>query len=222
MQALKTQKYFLDSARLFGRRAERAARLLSRLPFVRLIGLNGSLVLGTAHRGSDIDFLIISEPGRIFTVRVMTASLLKLFRLLRTDQDFAGRICPNRYQTTGFLEIKPNDDYHARYFSALVPLYDERDRYYNQYAKANFWMESNFSKLVAPSLNLPKLTKRGFFKMVLELFLAGPIGNRLEALFERKQRSRVAADSRTKSAPTNRIRLSKDELCFHPLKETKF
>lgn len=217
---MKKQEDFAKTP-LFQQRLKKAlwvAWLLQLAPFVRMIGLNGSMTRGEMRKESDIDFLIIAKQGRIWTTRFFVTILTHLTGHRRYKNKVAGRICLNRYQTDQFLEIKPHDFYHARTFSSLVPLYDQN--LYPKYQKENKWMEGlNFKVQPTFKIKLANSSLLGFLQKIQEMILSGFIGNWLEKNLRSYQRERILRDKRTIEAPKGRIRISDWEICLHPKKE---
>jgi len=205
---------------LFLKRLKKAwliAYLLQIVPFVRMIGLNGSMTRKEIAPSSDIDFLVITAPKRIWTTRLLVTILTHLTGQRRYGPKIAGRICLNRYQTEDFLEVQPHNLYHARTFSNLVPLFGKE--IYPSYQKANQWM-TKFNYKVKPAFHLPE-TERPILLAIQkagEWILKGRFGDWLEARLKNYQKKRILNDPRTKEAPPGRVRISDRELCFHPKK----
>ncbi len=206
---------------LFQKRLRKAlwiSWLLQLVPFIRLIGLNGSMTKGKIRKESDIDFLIIAKQGRIWIVRFLTIILTRLIGQKAHGEKIAGRICLNRYQVDNFLEIQPHNFYHANCFSSLVPLFDIN--LYPKYQKKNRWMEK-FNFKIRPTLRV-KLVNNFFFRYlrkINELFLSGNLGNWLERKLGNFQKERIRKDKRTQEAPKGRVRFSEKEICIHFLRE---
>lgn len=201
---------------LYLRRAQRVALLLAGLPFIRLVGLNGSVARHEAKPESDIDFLILTTPGRMFTIRLLATGLVHMFGLRRHGSKIAGRICLNRYQTTNHLMIEPANEYHARVFSQLIPLVDI-DGTYEQYQAANAWMAEQFQLPAASPKRRPSRSLRlsQYTRRFGEWLLGGWFGNRLESWTRAKQLARIRANPLTVRYP-DRIRTADDILLFHP------
>jgi len=119
-------------------RAVRVAALLQYLPFVRMVGLNGSMVTGTFRPESDIDFLVVAEIGHLYTCRLFVTGFVTLCGLRHRPGHEVGTICLNRYITTGSLDIAEHSAYYARGFHNLIPLTDAG--VYKDYIQANQWM----------------------------------------------------------------------------------
>lgn len=200
---------------LYFRRAQRVALVLAGLPFVRLVGLNGSVARDEAKPESDIDFLIITSPGRMFTVRLLATGIVHLFGLRRHGAKIAGRICLNRYQTTNQLDIEPHNEYHARVFSQLIPLVDI-DGTYNHYQEANAWMKAFSLEVVSPKRRPSRSLKLSQWSRRLgEWLLGGKFGDWFEKLTRVAQTRRIQTNPLTNRYP-ERIRVSDDALLFHP------
>ena len=201
----------------YWRRARVVAFWLQLAPFVRMIGLNGSLARGAAKKTSDIDFFIVIKKNRIWTGRMLVSFMVELSGYRRTDKKIAGMICLNRYQTDDYLEIFPHNQYHAWDYCGLMPLVDIANTY-QQYLDKNRWtqklghpMREN-RRMLSPSHFL------SFLRNLSEKILGGDLGDWVEKILRRYQRRRILSDKRTMMAPKGKIRISDRELCFHPAK----
>lgn len=193
--------------------------LLAGLPFVRMVGLTGSVAQGQARAASDIDFFIVTVPGRLFSVRLFVTFFVHLLGLRRRGRLVAGRICLNRYQTLDVLEILPHTRYHAHDLSQLIPLVD-LDQTYQKFREANQWMAAEyqiafpgFHPRIPRSLRLIRSLQR-----VGEWLLTGRLGDWCEKQFKRFQLRYQAWNSATSAQRTN-IVVTDSRLLFHPPKE---
>lgn len=197
-------------------RALFAAWWLRFVPYVRLVGLNGSMVTGTFTEASDIDFYIVVKRGHIFTARVLTTALVHILGIRRHGSYVAGRVCQNRYAADDFLEITPHNQYHARVFHNMIPL--AGDAYFARaFVRANRWM-AGYQQ--APVARQP-FWRPGLARLVqvgLE-FVLTPFAASLEERCRRFQRQRAAQDPRV-ATPGSVVVLSDNELRFHLVKSS--
>lgn len=199
------------------RKAIRVCVFLRWIPFLRMIGLNGSMVRGEFSKDSDIDFIIICETKKMYLVRQFVMFLLTTFNLKRSNQNTAGKICPNRWATTNRLQITPKDDYHAWTFSSTIPIYAQNLTYEN-FVKANGWMDKQSFPIQTRDILIKDSRLVVWCKTWLEKRLSGNFGNLLESNFKQSQIKRIK-NKTDKSHGQWNIRISDDELCFHLKRE---
>lgn len=194
----------------YWRRAVWVTSLLRLVPFVRMVGLNGSMVTGTFHEGSDIDLYIVTKDGHIFVTRVLVTILLRLIGVRRTKSRIAGKICDNRFAVASYVDITPHDDYHARVFHNLVPLFDEDD-YYGQYRVKNEWMRAFDESLPYHRPVLGHNVVSFLIQRAGELLIGW---SALEKYVTHLQYERFAHDAEAHE-PGSKVMLSPKELRFH-------
>ena len=69
--------------------ALRYGRILGSMPFVRMVGMTGSLAMMNLSEGADMDYMLVTKPGRLWTARAFAVSFGRLMR------PFRHRICVN-------------------------------------------------------------------------------------------------------------------------------
>lgn len=198
-------------------KAMRVSLYLRFIPFLRMIGLNGSMVRGKFSKDSDIDFIIITEAKRMYFVRQLVMFLLNIFGLKRSDQNTAGKICPNRWATTNKLQITPKDDYHAWTFSSTIPIYSQ-SLIYKKFIEANSWMNEQGFAIKTQDILITDTRSVVRYKNWLENRLSGNFGDYLEKSFKQSQIKRIKNKAAHSSDRWN-IQISDDELCFHLKRE---
>ncbi|MCK6543734.1 hypothetical protein L6Q79_13745 [bacterium] len=97
-------------------KAERIARWMAFIPFVRGVLLTGSLSKNVADASDDIDYLIIVPHGRVWLVRTLFTVIKKIF-LLNDNDNF----CVNYILAEDGLEI-PFKSYYTAYETATVKM----------------------------------------------------------------------------------------------------
>lgn len=157
--------------RYFARQAP-ALRLVSLLPFVRMVALSG----GAAHRTSlhreDLDLFIVAEEGRAWSA--MAACILTT-KLLGMRED----VCANYLVDEAHLAIDlQRDAYTAHQFVHLWPVLGEEA--HRKLWAANPWVAEHFPN-AAPRGLAPEgqSLRRGLFASALERLLS-PLEPHLE------------------------------------------
>lgn len=126
----------------FYQKALWVSRVLKVVPWIRLIGISGSLAMRNADQDSDIDLFIITRPKRVWLSRLASSLLLDLWGVRRhredNDQNSAGKICLNLFISENDLEQKQQDLYIAHEVLQMKVLW-ERKNCYRRFLEANNW-----------------------------------------------------------------------------------
>jgi hypothetical protein len=89
--------------------------LVCSMPFVRMVALSGSLAHLNAEGAADLDLMVITAPGRVWSV---TVALLVMSRLLGWRQ----RVCLNYVISERAMTIAPADLFSANQIIHLRPI----------------------------------------------------------------------------------------------------
>ncbi len=111
----KRQQREVTSARLWIK-ARHYGGLLAGLPFVRMVAVTGALAVNNATEGDDIDYLVVTEPGRLWLARAFTVLLVK------QGARKGDLICPNYFLSTSALALPERDLFTAHELAQMVPL----------------------------------------------------------------------------------------------------
>ncbi len=182
--------------------ALRYGRWLSWLPFVQMVALTGSLCMrNPASENDDLDYLLVTTPGRVWLARLLAVVLVRLVRLRGRE------LCPNYVLAADKLEQTRHDLYMAHEVTQMRPLYGQG--LYVQMLHRNAWTR-DFLPNACP---LPASdTPPGRLKRFTEWLLQGAPGDWLEAWeFRRKQRKLAAQNAQADPA----ARLSSGEVKGH-------
>lgn len=95
---------------------ERAA-FIARFPFVQAVGVSGSLSKGYYDHTSDIDFFVITKPGKLWVTRTLLMLYKKIF-LLNSRKYF----CINYFMSSSNLEVEEKNRFTATEIKTLIPL----------------------------------------------------------------------------------------------------
>lgn len=128
-------------------RARRAARLISWIPFLRMVSICNTVAMATSHQESDIDFFIIASTGRLWLVRLLTALVLQCAGLRRHGRRVANRVCLSFYTTDSALDLSgmrlPQGDIYMTYWPTQLVLLLNADGMYEKFVEANKWVSSS-------------------------------------------------------------------------------
>lgn len=103
------------------RTARRYGRLIAAFPFVRGVLLSGSLSKGYMDPDDDIDYFIVTHPGRLWMVR----SMLVLFKKVFLNNSYRN-FCINYFVDTHHLGIPQQNRFTATEIAFLMPAYNRK------------------------------------------------------------------------------------------------
>jgi predicted nucleotidyltransferase len=122
------------NATLEWKKALARAKFIGKFPYVRAAYISGSMSKGVMHEDGDVDFFVITEPGRLWIARTFLILFKKIF-LLNSRKYF----CLNYFIDTSNLEIEEKNIFTATEVVTLKPIYDSG--VYQQFRAANTWVE---------------------------------------------------------------------------------
>lgn len=100
------------------RRARSASAALAQAPFVRGVLVTGALSKQSAEPDGDVDFMLLVEPGRVWTVK----SALHLLRRGLPDP-LREALCTNYLLGTDGLALPQRSMFHAVELATAVPMF---------------------------------------------------------------------------------------------------
>ena len=125
--------------------AIRYAKWIYYLPFVRMVAVTGALSVDNADYHTDIDYFIVTEPGRLWLCR---ASIILLVHLASRQ---GVRLCPNYLISDQALQITEHNLYTAHELTQMVPLYGMN--IYNKLREVNSWVTGILPNASGPPRN---------------------------------------------------------------------
>ncbi len=171
-------------------------RVLSYFPFVELVGITGALSMRNPSTATDdLDYLIITRPGRVWLSRAMIIVLVRIIRLRGIE------ICPNYFLASDQLVQARQDLYIAHEIAQLLPL--SNLTLYRKLRDLNRWTETVLPNADQPFYDLldAKQNIVGLvFKRGLELILSLPIGDWLEQWEYRRKAQRFQQQAQEPTA----------------------
>lgn len=147
--------------------ARRMARLIGAFPFVRSVYVSGSLSKHSMRPDSDIDFFLITAPGRLWLSRTLLV-LFKKILLFNSHKYF----CVNYFIDTEHLTIEERNLFTATEMVTLLPMYDTG--LHATFVESNQWAWERFPNFTARKPVQPSPNR--IFKRGLEWLLSGRLG----------------------------------------------
>lgn len=157
--------------------ARRMSRFIGRFPFVRGVMLSGSISKGVMDARDDIDYFIITAPGRLWVARTLLVLYKKIFRL-NSRRDF----CVNYFVSSDRLAIEDRNLFTATELVTLIPTHGPAPC--AAFFDANEWAFAHFPNLERDR-SLPSPALNGRHHGPVERLLARGLGDRLDDLFLR-------------------------------------
>lgn len=187
-QAMAEKRW--QAARAYG-------RILAGLPFARMVAVTGSLAVDNLEAGGDIDYLVVTAPGRVWLCRAMA------ILVVRWAAQRGERLCPNYFTSQDNLASEPEDLYNAHELAQMVPL--NNMELYARMRASNAWTQRYLPNArSAPKRTSPEDTTRGVkpVQRLAEASLCGWLGGSLENWEMRRkiarfERQRAAWDKET-------------------------
>lgn len=199
-------------------------RMLSRyiplfrtLPFVQGVFVSGSLALGTVKDQSDFDFLVISKPSRLYTLRLFSVLLFDVLGIRRKPGHGVGqtkdRLCLNHYLSSSSLVMKDRLVEGMFLYTHLVPVYLVNEDLVARFFGANEWVKDYFFRVVFEervrlSARFRVETSFSLIRNFLEFILGGKVGDALERFIYLRQKKRIPEEQNLFATP--------NELNLHP------
>jgi hypothetical protein len=144
---------------------------LQKIPFIKFIGVTGSLSSYFYNKDEDIDLFIICEDNRVWLTRFFNVIILKILNVYVNNKNPLIKICPNIYISESTLSWpkEKRNFYTAHEIAMMQPIYD-RDNFYLKFLVNNSWIRD-----FLPNLNyefyIPasEKNKEGSFLDLLDL-----------------------------------------------------
>lgn len=144
--------------------ARKVLKLLTYIPWVRMLFVTGSVASLNAESQDDIDVWIIVNPRRIWLTRAIDFFLYTLIgkrRLARDGVEEArvnDKLCFNFYSTVDSLHLKKETASYAMQFVDAIPLYIKDIGEYRLLLEQNQWIEKYFPTWYARNVEVTKNT----------------------------------------------------------------
>ena len=164
---------------------------LARLPFVRMVALTGALSMRNAQDGDDLDYLVVTAPGRVWLARAFSIALVRLVKRRGVV------ICPNYVLAETALAQEPQNLFIAHEIAQMIPI--AGPPVYARLRAANPWTASLLPNAGEPFIRVGEARPGAWtvVKRAVECVLGGALGDRLERWEYRRKLARFAPDMAT-------------------------
>lgn len=156
-------------ANTFYEKANRYTKLISCFPFVRGVLITGSLSKGCMEENGDIDYLIITEPNRLWLCRTLLTAYKKTV-LFNSRKYF----CVNYYLAADSLLIPDHNIFTATEITSAKPAYNAA--VCEQFFAENSWTANFYPNMQQQNLFAVHEKTETNLKRLLENLLGGKIG----------------------------------------------
>lgn len=133
--------------------AKEGVKVLSLIPTIKMIAITGALAMENASGESDIDLLIITKKGTLWTSRTLAYLLIRIFGLkVRRPADAAqkDRLCLNMWLSEEDMDwdSKDRNSYTAHEIAQIKPLVN-KDKAYEKFILKNKWTQDYWPNAVS-------------------------------------------------------------------------
>ena len=160
-------------------KAKKISKLLYSFPYVRAIGVSGSVSKNFADEDADIDYFIITKANRLWIARTIL-HLFKKFPFLKGKDKW---YCMNYFVDEAEMQIGEKNIYTATELITIMPMHGAASM--NNFLSANEWAKTYF-----PNFSFNELVKNeeavySLPKRITEFFFNNKIGTWLDNYFFR-------------------------------------
>lgn len=167
-----------ERALQFQSKAKKYSRFIASFPFVRGVSVSGSLSKGTMDKNGDIDYFIITEPGRLWVARTLLVLYKKIF-LLNSKKYF----CVNYFIDAERLTIPDRNLFVATEIAFLRPMVNRK--LYEEFFRSNKWVNLMYPNRELRARLAVSEVAPGFLKRNIEKMLSKNFGEWLDEKFLR-------------------------------------
>jgi hypothetical protein len=204
------------------RKAQHVLNYIAWIPFLKAIFITSSVASQTAHEHSDIDFFIITKPGRIWLVRFLVNLILRLLgqRIYGTQKKDRACLCffvDSDHLDLAPWRIAPDDIHFAYWLHQMIAIYDP-ENIEKEFLAANQWTSEYVPYIRTEYFSEVRLkvSRKNKLKNMGEKILTGFLGNLLERYTRKIQWLKLRPSLKEKSLHAdNEVVITEGVLKFH-------
>lgn len=160
----------------FLQKARQYTNIIRHFPFVEGVAISGSLSKNVMPEGGDIDYFIITKPGRLWIARTFLVLFKKVF-LLNSHKYF----CVNYFVDLDHLKIEEQNRFTATEIATLLPAYNLE--VYQAFCHANPWVNRYFPNRKPVQNDWIIENGKSLGRRMAEKLLSGRLGDWLDTFF---------------------------------------
>lgn len=185
------------------KKALRYSKILRFVPTIRFVAISGALSMENTDTNDDIDLVIVTGKGALWTTRLLANLILWPYRRKAGEAHTKDKACLNMFLEENSLKFGTQNLYTAHETAQLKPIW-ERGKTYASLLKANSWLQSYLPNWRPQQKESFKTYGRSSFWSLVSgtLSLAEPLTKRLQLRYMRRR------------ITTEQIR--ETQLFFHP------
>jgi len=154
--------------------ARKVAAFLYRFPYVRGIGISGSLSKNVANEHADIDFFIITKANRLWIARTLMHLFKKLTFLVGRQHWY----CMNYFVDEEALQIEEQNVFTAMELITLIPVSGNGTM--QKFFTANEWATVYYPSYAGKASSSKTTCRQFWIKSGIEWLFNNRMGNRLD------------------------------------------
>lgn len=152
--------------------ARKAGKILGLIPTIKMVAVTGALAMGNSGEESDIDLMVVSQKGTLWTTRLLTLLFLDLIGFPRRkyrDKNQKDKLCLNIWldETSLTWPKKSRNPYTAHEICQVRPLVD-KNKTYERFIYNNRWVKEFWPNAVRVKNVFTKASPKRSFLVIFE------------------------------------------------------
>ncbi|MBL8090301.1 MAG: hypothetical protein JNJ43_08230 [Anaerolineales bacterium] len=149
-------------------------KILGLLPFARMVSITGSLAVLNLSKLADMDYMLVTQPNRLWLARACAVTFGRLMRL------FGDKICVNLLVSENALLWPLHDLYSAREMCQMIPITGFAT--YQKLLHQNQWTKTFLpnASLELNHFQISSQDKSSLLQKLLEFLFKGRFGDFIE------------------------------------------
>lgn len=157
--------------------AQKIATLIYKFPYVRAVGISGSVSKNFADEQADIDYFIITKANRLWIAR----TFLHLFKKIPFLKNRNVHYCMNYFVDEAELVIEEKNIYTATELYTVIPAAGNGAM--KKFFHSNAWAFDFFPNRNLPHVNEDVKLRSAWFKKLSEWLFNNKLGDHLDNYF---------------------------------------